>query len=192
MLSHRPIRENAWSLAAYIFFDNLLTGVFVFYAQRELHLDAALTGILYAISGSGPLLFAPLTPLLRRRFSGGQLLLFAAFTAGPLMAVYDLAPHLPKIAGLIAAGVAGGVNWGFGTIWNTITLSYRQSTIPGHLMTRVNSSLRFIGWGVGPIGAIAGGLLTTAIGVQWVIAIGAAGLFAMFLGLLFFSELKRI
>jgi hypothetical protein len=37
-----------------------------------------------------------------------------------------------------------------------------------------------------------GGVLTTAIGVQWVIALGAAGLFTMFLLLLLFSELKRI
>ena len=192
MMSKRPILDNAWSLAMFIFFDQLLTGVFVYYAQRALHLDAAQTGIVYAISGSGPLFFAPLAPMLTRRFRGGSLLLAIAFVGGPLMALYDVAPLLPKIPGMLLAGVAGGVSWGTGTIWNTITLSYRQSTIPGHLMTRVNSSLRFIGWGVGPIGAVVGGVLTTAIGVQWVIAIGAAGLFAMSLLLLFFSELKRI
>jgi MFS family permease len=192
MVSHRPILDNAWALSMFIFFDQLLTGVFVYYAQRSLHLDAALTGILFAIAGAGPLVFAPLTPLLVRRFRGGHLLLAVAFIGGPLMALYDVAPLLPRIPGLLLAGIAGAVGFGSGTVWNTITLSYRQSTIPGHLMTRVNSSLRFIGWGVGPIGALAGGLLTTAIGIRWVIAIGAAGLFAMFLAMLSFSELKRI
>jgi formate-dependent nitrite reductase membrane component NrfD len=47
----------------------------------------------------------------------------------------------------------------FGTLWNVITVSFRQSVIPDHLLGRVNSVYRFFGWAMMPIGAALGGLI---------------------------------
>jgi hypothetical protein len=44
-------------------------------------------------------------------------------------------------------------------IWNTITDSLRQRHIPDVLLGRVNSAYRFFGWGVMPIGILAGGVI---------------------------------
>jgi len=47
-------------------------------------------------------------------------------------------------------------------LWNVITVSFRQTIIPDHLLGRVNSVYRFFGWGMMPIGAALGGLIVVA------------------------------
>ena len=46
-------------------------------------------------------------------------------------------------------------------LWNTITVSLRQSIIPTHLLGRVNSVYRFFAWGSIPIGLLVGGSLVS-------------------------------
>ena len=54
----------------------------------------------------------------------------------------------------LAGGLAGaGIEAGLGSLWNVITVSLRQAIIPDHLLGRVNSVYRFLGWGMMPIGA---------------------------------------
>ena len=65
-------------------------------------------------------------------------------------------------------------------VWNVITVSFRQSVIPDHLLGRVNSVYRFFGWGAIPIGALIGGVIVavldgpldrdTALRVPWIVA----------------------
>ena len=50
-------------------------------------------------------------------------------------------------------------------MWNVITVSLRQAIIPDHLLGRVNSVYRFLGWGMMPIGSFVGGLVV-ALGDQ--------------------------
>jgi len=50
-----------------------------------------------------------------------------------------------------------------GTLWNVITVSFRQSVIPDELLGRVNSVYRFFGWGMMPIGAALGGLIVVVV-----------------------------
>ena len=51
----------------------------------------------------------------------------------------------------------------FAILWNTITVSLRQSIIPTHLLGRVNSVYRFFAWGSIPIGMFVGGGLVSAL-----------------------------
>ena len=61
---------------------------------------------------------------------------------------------------LLAVEAFGGV------VWNVITVSLRQSMIPTHLMGRVNSAYRFVGWGTIPLGALVGGIVAKAFGIR--------------------------
>ncbi len=48
-------------------------------------------------------------------------------------------------------------------LWNVVTVSFRQRVIPDALLGRVNSIYRFFGWGMMPLGALAGGwIMATA------------------------------
>lgn len=46
-----------------------------------------------------------------------------------------------------------------GLVWNTVSVSYRQRTIPDRLLGRVNSLYRLLAWGMMPIGMVASGLI---------------------------------
>jgi len=192
LVQQRPIFENALALMAMLFFMTMVDAVFVFYAQHELHLDAALTGIVLAAAGVGPIIFGSLAPRIRRRLRTGQVLVVAAILSGPLLAILDLAVLLPKPLAIALVGASMAVSFGMAALWNVATLSYRQAVIPGHLMSRVNSSLRFIAWGTMPIAAFVGGLLSQTIGVRWLIAISAAGLMVVAAALATFSEIRRL
>jgi MFS family permease len=47
-------------------------------------------------------------------------------------------------------------------LWNIVTVSWRQRIIPDDLLGRVNSIYRFFGWGLTPVGALAGGVIVAA------------------------------
>jgi MFS family permease len=52
------------------------------------------------------------------------------------------------------------------TMWNVVTISLRQRIVPGHLLGRVNSVYRMLGWGLMPAGALAGGFVAHAAGLR--------------------------
>ena len=61
----------------------------------------------------------------------------------------------------ILVGIALFVEMVAAMLWNVVTVSYRQRAIPQDILGRVNSIYRFFGWGMMPIGALAGGLVVT-------------------------------
>ena len=65
----------------------------------------------------------------------------------------------------MAAGAAGRQGFSV-TLWNVVTVSLRQRIVPGHLLGRVNSVYRMLGWGLMPAGALAGGLVARAAGLR--------------------------
>jgi len=71
-----------------------------------------------------------------------------------------LAPGPAVVAALLAVQ-------GFSvTMWNVVTVSLRQRIVPGHLLGRVNSVYRMLGWGLMPAGALAGGFVAHAAGLR--------------------------
>ena len=60
------------------------------------------------------------------------------------------------------------------TMWNIVTVSLRQRVVPAHLLGRVNSAYRMIGWCLIPLGALAGGLAAHGIGLRAPYAIGGS------------------
>jgi predicted MFS family arabinose efflux permease len=65
------------------------------------------------------------------------------------------------------------------TIYDIHAVSLRQTITPDHLLGRVNASLQFAIAGLGPIGALLGGILAETIGIRPTLAIAVlGGLFA--------------
>ena len=59
------------------------------------------------------------------------------------------------------------------TMWNVVTVSLRQQVVPAHLLGRVNSVYRMLGWGLMPLGALAGGFVAHAAGLRAPYIVGA-------------------
>ena len=60
-------------------------------------------------------------------------------------------------------------------VYNIAQVSFRQRICPPALLGRMNASIRFIVWGVMPIGGLVAGLLSTGIGVLPTIIVGCSG-----------------
>jgi len=60
-------------------------------------------------------------------------------------------------------------------IYNVNQVSFRQRLCPDRLLGRMNATMRFVVWGVLPIGALIGGVFGTAFGLRPTLWIGALG-----------------
>ena len=78
---------------------------------------------------------------------------------------------------------AGLLYFGFGmflvgfsaVVYNVNQVSFRQRLCPDRLLGRMNATMRFVVWGVLPIGALIGGVFGTAFGLRTTLWVGAIG-----------------
>ena len=62
-------------------------------------------------------------------------------------------------------------------VYNVTQVSFRQRLCPRPLLGRMNASIRFIVWGMMPLGSLVGGILGEALGVRnvfWIALVGSA------------------
>jgi predicted MFS family arabinose efflux permease len=62
-----------------------------------------------------------------------------------------------------------------GAIYDITQVSLRQSVTPDHLQGRMSATMRFVIFGVIPLGAMLGGYLGETIGLRATLFVGAAG-----------------
>jgi MFS family permease len=148
-------------------FDTLL----VPYLLRGLNLTPALIGVLVALGGVGGVLGAAAGASIARRFGDARAMVVTALV-GPLLSL--LVPTAFGGFGLLlfAVGLIGREVCI--SVYSLLARSYRQLTTPAGLLARVTASIKFLSWGVLPIGALVGGLLGQVLGNRagmWVICL---------------------
>lgn len=146
-------------------YDTLL----VPFLLRTVAVDPALIGVLLALGGVGGVLGGALGPRVAARFGGARTMVITACVC-PLISM--LAPLSTAGAGLVvfAAGLVGREVCI--TMFSLLARSYRQATVSRALLSRVTASIRFISWGVLPVGALLGGSLGELAGNRaalWVV-----------------------
>ena len=149
----------------------------VIYALRVLELDAATLGLVYSVSSVGGILGAVLADRVARWVGEGRAIALSALAWVPALALTPLAAPL-ALVGIPAAAtliVGGGVSTFLIIVYNVAQVSFRQRLCPPALLGRMNASVRFIVWGVMPIGGLLGGFLGTHLGVVPTIWVGVAG-----------------
>ncbi|MGW4791729.1 MFS transporter [Nonomuraea sp. NPDC004297] len=139
------------------------------YLVVELGVDATTYGLLLSASAVGGLAGAPLAARTTLRHGVGATL----YGSSALIAVLQL-PALATGPGgrLLVLAVSSALASAVGVIFNVAQLSYRQRITPGHLLGRVNASMRFLMWGAMPLGGLAGGALGAWLGGYGVFAAG--------------------
>jgi MFS family permease len=131
------------------------------YLVRSLGASAGIVGLLVASEGAGTLLGAAVTPRLSVRYGSARVFRWAA-TIGAVMAL--LMPLATGAIGLVLfalgnAGFAAGV-----VVISILARTHRHTVVPRDLLPRVMATVRFISWGVIPLGALAAGLAASAFG----------------------------
>lgn len=168
------IRTPLLAAATLNLFNLAFWGLFVLYATRNLGVSPGGLGLVMAIGGIGSLIGILVTGRLSRRFGLGKALLVGfVLTPAPLLLV-PAAAGAPQFA-LPMLAVAEFFN-GIGLMLLDVGLgALYAAAVPDPLRARVSGAFLLVNYGVRPIGALGGGLVAAAIGLQTTMWVAAAG-----------------
>jgi len=155
--SHDLLRALAITLGALNLISTLSMATFVLYGQEVLDTSPTEFAILGTGGAVGGIVGGWTASSVAGRIGAGPSLMLSLVGGGILSILIGLMTWWPTVWLLLAAFMF------VGTLWNVITVSFRQSVIPDHLLGRVNSVYRFFGWGMMPIGAALGGLIVVIV-----------------------------
>jgi MFS family permease len=156
-------------------FNFVFFALFILYATRYLHVKPGVLGVVLGTGALGGVLGALLTGRIVRRIG-----------VGPACVLGCVLFPVP----LVLVPLAGGPRWvvlgclffaefgsGFGVMLLDISYgSISAALVPHRLRARVSGAFNLVNYGCRPVGAFAGGLLGSAIGVRttlWIAVIGA-------------------
>src|SRR5439155_14468016 len=157
---HRLLRVVAVLLGVFNFANQMGQAVLVLLATQTLHVGTRGYGLLLAVTAVGSVAGGVVSPALTRRLGMLPTLIVSGAVDAAVLAGLGLTPD-PVVAALMLAGQGFAV-----TMWNVVTVSLRQQVVPAHLLGRVSSVYRMIGWGLMPVGALAGGFVAHAAGLR--------------------------
>lgn len=143
----------AWMTGAYNF---LVTGLFtllILFSQNVLGLNAAQYGLLLTAGAVGGVAGGLLCPMISARLGGTRSVHLALFLSSTAFLMIAFANSVLWVALALFTEMFAAI------LWNVVTVSLRQRSIPSALLGRVNSVYRLIGWGMMPLGALAAGWL---------------------------------
>jgi MFS family permease len=149
--SHNLLRPMAIILGALNLVGTMVAATFILYTQEVLNTSVFVFAVLGTAGAVGGIAGGLIAPKISEKMGSGPSL-WLSLAMGPIGAV------------IIGTTSSWQVVWVvllfhsfFSILWNTITVSLRQSIIPTYLLGRVNSVYRFFGWGSIPIGMFLGG-----------------------------------
>ncbi|MER5335709.1 MFS transporter [Micromonospora sp. NPDC002717] len=168
-------------------FSQMIFALAVLYLVRDLHLSEHMVGVVLALTTLGGIGGGLVSARLARLVGTARIIWIAPLGLGWTVLLVPVAqPGWGAIA--YTAGMAGlGAVF---AIYNAAAISYRQRVCPPDLLGRMTASVRWVIFGVMPVGALTGGLLGSWLGVRPTLWIAAAGVWASGL-LLYLSPLRR-
>src|SRR5256886_6099354 len=140
-------------------------GVLVIYATRELGLSPALLGIALAVIGPLSLLGAWLAGPLTARWGLGPVMIASLLLETLSRVLLPFASGSPLQAATVL-GLSQALLGLTVPLWVVSSSSLIQALTPDHLLGRVSSATRFIGFAVAPPAAFGAGIVGDLIGLR--------------------------
>ena len=160
LLRNRLLRIVAVLLGAANFGSQMGQATLVLLATETLHVGTTGYGLLWTAAAVGSIFGGLANPAITRRVGELPSLIIAMAAFAAVYVAIALAP------GAVVLGLLMACNGFFVTMWNVVTVSLRQRIVPDELLGRVNSVYRMIGWGLIPVGALAGGFAARLGGLR--------------------------
>ena len=160
LMGNRLLRTLALLLGVNNFCGQFGNATLVLLATQVVHVSAGGYGVLLAGAAVGSVVGGMVNSGVVRRMGETAALL----TAMAGMALTYLGMGLSRDAAMLGAFLA--LNGFLVTLWNIVTVTLRQRLVPSGLLGRVNSVYRMVGWGLMPLGAIAGGFVAHVFGLR--------------------------
>jgi predicted MFS family arabinose efflux permease len=168
------IRADLGCAATVNLFNFVFAAIFILYATRELGVAPGTLGIALGLGAIGGILGALVAPPLERAIGiGPSVVLGSVLFPAPLILV-------PIASGSeLTIGVMLGTAEFFSAvgvmIFDVSAASMLFLRTPDRIRARTAGTFRFVNYGIRPIGALLGGALGTAIGLQTTLWIGVLG-----------------
>ena len=155
--AHPLLRPMAIILGSMNGIGTMVGAAYILFAQEVLHTSVFTFAILGTAGAVGGTIGGLLAPKISAKLGSGPSLSLALAAApiGSLIVGLTSSWQVVWVVTVVESFVA--------ILWNTITVSLRQSIIPSQLLGRVNSVYRFFAWGSIPIGMFLGGGLVTVM-----------------------------
>jgi MFS family permease len=172
VLGHRSLRMIAGSTATSNLGSSMAFAVFPVFAYVELGLNPGVIGTAFGLGGFGFLAGALLSGRISKAIGVGRAIISAQVVGGLATLPLALLPSDQLVAGVMLFG--GAFLVGFAqVVYNIGQLSYRQAITPLDMQGRMNATMRFLVWGIMPIGSLAGGILASFVPLRMTILAGA-------------------
>src|SRR5690349_21146530 len=189
---HPILRALLATTATHRFFGSFIGTIYWLFLVRDLGLPPAIVGVSIGIGGVGAFLGTLVAEHFTRRFGLGRSIIGSLIIV-PLWSGLLFLPLTTWSVSMISGWffvmqLMGDIFW---SVFFINVVSLRQGIIPTHILGRASASLDFVGEGAGPIGALVAGVVATAIGARATWLVGAAGILAGSLWLIF-SPVRRL
>jgi MFS family permease len=174
VLGNRYLRAIAACTGTSNLFGSMAFAILLVYAVRTLGMSAGLIGVVFALGNVGTLAAALFSSRIIGRLGVGPTIVASAMMFGPATLLLPAAPASFPAPFLVASMLLYGFS---GVVYNITQGSFRQAITPERMQGRMNSVMRFIVWGVIPLGSLAGGALGSWLGLRetlWVAAVAGS------------------
>lgn len=172
--SSRSIRRIVLASVMINLGNALVNTLIPIHLLRNLGMPEHLLGLMFGLGSLGGLAGAAATSRLSRAIGPSRLIPMSASGVALSLIVTPFAIARPDVLGvLIWMTIQSFLMSFFGVIFNITQVAYRQQVTPSPMLGRMNASVRFMVWGVMPLGALAAGWLGTSLGVAPTIWVGA-------------------
>jgi MFS family permease len=154
------LRQLAGVVATFALCQSAVLSVMVLYGLHVLHLTTARYGFFLALGAVGDVTGSLLAQRAYTRLGPALAVVAAgAVAAAGYLTLAATSDTVVALCGYALEAIAVALG-------NVATLSIRQQVIPAELFGRVNNAFRTCVYGAIPVGALAGGLLTAAVGLH--------------------------
>lgn len=175
VVRHPVLRATLGCAATVNFFTFVAgSGLIVLFASRSLGLSAGVIGVALGAGATGALLGAVSAPAISRRLGVGRSIVVGAvlFPAPIAIAAAADGPLWLRAGALAASQFFSG----FGVMLFDVNLnSLQAAVIPDRMRSRVAGAYSTVNYGVRPVGALAGGVLATLVGLRPTLVVAAVG-----------------
>ncbi|MER5266081.1 MFS transporter [Actinosynnema sp. NPDC002837] len=172
VFGHPLLRPIALCTTWFNLTNGMWGAVNVLFLVRDLGLSASAAAVLLGVGSAGGALAGLVTGRLTR-LGRVRLVWLSMVVTQPAWLLVPLAEPGWRLA-LFAVGTlvtSAGV-----IVYNVSQVSLRQALCPDRLLGRMNASVRFLSWGVMPVGALAGGALAEWVGTRSTLWAASAGM----------------
>jgi MFS family permease len=152
----------------------MFNALYLLYAVRVLHIRPGVVGVLVGAAALGTLLGAAVAKRAANRIGAGWVYTIGCLLYTAPLVGWPLARgSLPVVLAIL---FVAEFTSGFGLMLLDISIgAIFAAVIPARLRSRVTGAFQAVNYGTRPLGAVAGGLLGTAIGLRPALWIAVAG-----------------